>query len=637
MATVGSLVVNLLGNTQQFRAEFGAVPGIIRGVTSSALSLIGIGGGLAGLGRGIQLAAEAERAHVAFEVMTGSATKAKQILGDLRAFADKSPFSLAGITEAGKLLLNFGTAADQVLPTVKMLADIAGGDEQKLHSLALAFGQSASAGRLMGQDLNQMINAGFNPLVEIAARTGESMAALKARMEAGAISTAEVTQAFKDATSEGGRFYGMTEKQSETLAGLWSTFRDTIDGVLRDVGLQLMQTFDLRAILANGIRDLQGWSEWLKKVANDLIIGVSVIGGFVAGIMSIRVALFAAAQAAAVFRALSGPAGWAQLVAGMLGAAVAIDTLNGYLDSSISKMEGVSASAGKASTAIASIGKSDSGTALAQELQQLQAIRNELKKTDLAPNYKKKLQEREASSVSKIELMTSVPGGPKALSTIELLHQQIRDLRQAGGDEINLIPGIEDRIGEISGATEKIRALRDEISGVSKDDLEAQKLSEKGATNEQVAEFMQLSAQAKAMKDLREARERVVRQTETPSEKFDKQIEELHKLKSQNFIDDETFEKGKKLAAEDLAKSEKDDKETTAERKRDQPLEAIFAKSKESQLAILRGIQNSDGPNKKLESITERVAKATEKGNQLLEKLAAKDAQHEEIVVMEYP
>ena len=249
MATVGSLVVNLMGNTQNFRKEFSAVPGMLRSVAASAMSLIGIGGGLAGLGRGISLAASAEQTSVAFETMLGSAEQAKSMLSDLRSYSDKSPFSFVGVADSARLLLNMGVTGDQVMETMRMLGDIAAGDEQKLHGLALAFGQSSSAGRLMGQDLNQMINAGFNPLQEISKRTGESMADLKSRMEAGGISTSEVTQAFRDATSEGGRFYGMTDRMSGTLLGRFSTLRDGVDTALREIGQSLVTNLNLSGVL----------------------------------------------------------------------------------------------------------------------------------------------------------------------------------------------------------------------------------------------------------------------------------------------------------------------------------------------------------------------------------------------------
>lgn len=98
------------------------------------------------------------------------------------------------------------------MPNIKALGDIAMGDRNKLNSLTLAFSQMTASGRLMGQDLLQMINAGFNPLSEISRKTGKSIGVLKEEMEKGKISAEMVTQAFYSATQAGGQFHGMTER-----------------------------------------------------------------------------------------------------------------------------------------------------------------------------------------------------------------------------------------------------------------------------------------------------------------------------------------------------------------------------------------------------------------------------------------
>jgi tape measure domain-containing protein len=124
-----------------------------------------------------------------------------------------------------------------------------------MSQMTLAFAQCSSAGRLMGQDLLQMINAGFNPLQEISKKTGKSMAVLKKEMEDGSISVGMVKQAFIDATSEGGRFYQMTDKQANTLNGKWSTMKDGIAAVARTIGNDLAPTaksvLDVMIKLAN--------------------------------------------------------------------------------------------------------------------------------------------------------------------------------------------------------------------------------------------------------------------------------------------------------------------------------------------------------------------------------------------------
>jgi tape measure domain-containing protein len=184
----------------------------------------------------VQAAIDLEQSIVSFEVLLGSSEKATQMINDLREFAAKTPLQLSGLQENAKLLLSFGIEAQNVLPYLKMLGDISGGNAQRMNQLTLAFAQMQSAGRLMGQDLMQMINAGFNPLQVIAEKTGRSIGELKEEMESGAISSDMIIQAFKDATSEGGKFYGMLEKQSETLGGKLSTLQDNFQQLQQQIG-----------------------------------------------------------------------------------------------------------------------------------------------------------------------------------------------------------------------------------------------------------------------------------------------------------------------------------------------------------------------------------------------------------------
>lgn len=175
----------------------------------------------------LKASSDFEQAGVQFGVMLGDAKKAKQLVNELQDMANVTPFETQDLLDASKTLLNFGINVKEILPDLRMLGDIAGGNKQRMQSLTLAFSQMSSAGRLMGQDLLQMINAGFNPLQTISEKTGKSMAVLKDEMSEGKISVEMVRQAFMDATSEGGRFYGMMNKQSETLEGKLSTMRDS--------------------------------------------------------------------------------------------------------------------------------------------------------------------------------------------------------------------------------------------------------------------------------------------------------------------------------------------------------------------------------------------------------------------------
>lgn len=205
-------------------------------------------GGLAAVGVGQQVVGaikksmSAETMAISMEVLIGDATKAKQTLADLRKMAAATPFEFPDLASATKTLLGFGVANEDVLGTLSTISDVAQGNSETLSRLALVYGQIASTGRLMGQDLLQLINAGFNPLTVIAAKTGESMIELKKRMEAGQVSFAEVQAAFQSVTSEGGRFYRMNQRQSQTAPGLLSTLADAWGEVQMAFGDPIVDT-----------------------------------------------------------------------------------------------------------------------------------------------------------------------------------------------------------------------------------------------------------------------------------------------------------------------------------------------------------------------------------------------------------
>lgn len=174
------------------------------------------------------LGMDLETTKVKFDTLLGSQEASKRMLGDLDKFANATPFDNADLRGNAELLLNFGIAGEKILPTLKMIGDVSGGNKEKLNSLTLAYAQASSTGKLMGQDLLQMINAGFNPLQIISEKTGRSMASLKDDMSKGKIGADMIEEAFRIATSEGGRFNGMMEKVSQTAAGKLSTMLGTL-------------------------------------------------------------------------------------------------------------------------------------------------------------------------------------------------------------------------------------------------------------------------------------------------------------------------------------------------------------------------------------------------------------------------
>lgn len=264
---------SMLGNFQK-KASIGLRKIADFGVKAT----IGVGAVFAAMTAGsIMAASSLESMQGQFEVMLGSVEKADQLVKDLQETGATTPFQTKDLAKGAQTLLAFGQSAESILPTIRNLGDIAGNDTQRFQSLTLAFAQMSSAGRLMGQDLLQMINAGFNPLQVISEKTGKSMLQLKKEMEKGAISSDMVAEAFRSATAEGGRFYKNMEKQSTLTRGLFSTLRDNIALVAIEWGKVFLPA--IKAATAAAIKLFQGpIMDGVKMIAEKLLPDVSSLG-----------------------------------------------------------------------------------------------------------------------------------------------------------------------------------------------------------------------------------------------------------------------------------------------------------------------------------------------------------------------
>ncbi|MBS1740732.1 MAG: tape measure protein [Bacteroidetes bacterium] len=190
------------------------------------------------IGDSMTASMQAAQKKVSFQTMAGNKA-GSQLYGDLTKFAQDSIFGNE-LYQNAQTMLAFGANVQEVMPDLKMLGDISMGDKERLGSLTLAFSQVRSAGRLMGQDLLQLVNAGFNPLQIISEKTGVSLANLKKKMEEGKISFDMVKQAFVDATSKGGMFYQMADRIAETSFGKWEALKGQWEGTLIDIGNAIM-------------------------------------------------------------------------------------------------------------------------------------------------------------------------------------------------------------------------------------------------------------------------------------------------------------------------------------------------------------------------------------------------------------
>ena len=184
-------------------------------------------------------------------LLGGDIDAADTIFGKISEYGKNTVYDKAGLIEAQKTMMSFGLSAEDAFGKLKQIGDIAMGDKQKMQSLALAFSQASSAGKLGGQDLMQMINAGFNPLQVISEKTGKSMGELKDEMAKGKITTEQMAQAFQWATEEGGMFFQGAEKGGQTLQGRINQAKDNLNELL-------VKVFDILKPYVDKAMDLIG-------------------------------------------------------------------------------------------------------------------------------------------------------------------------------------------------------------------------------------------------------------------------------------------------------------------------------------------------------------------------------------------
>lgn len=231
----GSVTIEFNGDSKELEKDIKNVGGSfdrLKSIATKALGAIGFG---ALVKEGVQYNATIEQLQTSFEVMTGSATEASNIVERLKEIGAKTPFEFTGLAETTQLLMNYGFEAEDAIDKMQMLGDISQGSADKMNRIATAYGQMSSAGKVSLEDIKQMIEAGFNPLQEISESTGESMNSLYDRISKGTISIDEITASMERSTSAGGKYFQSMEKQSQTLNGQWSTTKDNFNNLLGSI------------------------------------------------------------------------------------------------------------------------------------------------------------------------------------------------------------------------------------------------------------------------------------------------------------------------------------------------------------------------------------------------------------------
>lgn len=264
----------------------------IKTLAGSAVKILA-GTGLATAGL-LKLAGYLEMNEVALTTMLGSAEKAQKMLQDMSDFAAKTPFTLRGVRRSGKMLIGMGIEAEKLIPTMKMLGDVASGTGADFARIAHNFGQVKTRTKLTGQELRDFALNGIPLIKELAKNMGVSEQAVQDMTSDGTIKFAEVEKAFQTMSGEGGQFFDLMIKQSKTLPGLFSNFGDALAILGEKIGMDLLP--EAKRLIRLTLDWVQANSKFIKKDVTPFLSGMLEVS---IGLFKIMKAIFKVTKALA--------------------------------------------------------------------------------------------------------------------------------------------------------------------------------------------------------------------------------------------------------------------------------------------------------------------------------------------------
>ena len=218
-------------------------------------------------------------------LLGGNEQEAQKLLDTLKEMANTTPYEATDLIKSTQTMMAFGLEAKDSYNYLQMLGDISLGSAEKLSSLTLAFSQIASSGRATMEDINQMVEQGFNPLTIIAEKTGESMGEVRERVSAGGVSFEEIAEAMKTATSEGGLYYEAMDKAGKTTEGKVSSLKDAFNSALGSM------TESLLPFVTEAVNGLTKVANWFANLDEDGKRTVLILAGIALAIGPVSAAI----------------------------------------------------------------------------------------------------------------------------------------------------------------------------------------------------------------------------------------------------------------------------------------------------------------------------------------------------------
>lgn len=226
-------------------------------LTGGIASAVTLGGAMSVVLDSFQKFADQEQTIVAIKTIVGSASEAANLVGKIKALGAQTPFEFPELAKSAKMLLAFGESAADVTETLRRIGDISSGIGAPLTDVAEIYGKIRVQGRLFAEDINQLQGRGIPIVAELAKQYGTTNEAIKQMVTDGEIGFSDIEKAFVSLTSSGGKFFGMMDAQSQTMAGRISTLNDTVSE------LQVSFVKNFSDDVTGGIRNITSAVEYL--------------------------------------------------------------------------------------------------------------------------------------------------------------------------------------------------------------------------------------------------------------------------------------------------------------------------------------------------------------------------------------
>lgn len=292
------------------RNQTAGIEGVVGGLAARLSGLLAGAGIGFGVFKSLSAASEFEQTTIAFDTMLGSAEKTKDTLQRLTEFAAKTPFEMPEILQAARGLIQFGESGDELMDTLNLLGNAASGTSTNFGMVALIFNQIRGVGKLLTQDFRQLSSRGILSLQDIAAHFKITTSEAQNMLSEGKVSFYDLRDILAGLSAEGGRFANLMEKQSQSLGGLWSTFKDNLGLVSRELGMALSPAAkdftlqmnymaeSIRGWIPGAVSGFQAWSQAISQTGRAVI-------ALAAAWAAVTAAAKAASIATAVWKAVT--------------------------------------------------------------------------------------------------------------------------------------------------------------------------------------------------------------------------------------------------------------------------------------------------------------------------------------------